>query len=62
MGKGKFDFVSKVRTVKELKEWLVQFPDSAYIYAYSGEGTGIVVKLDKELGWLETAEYYAEVL
>ena len=51
----KFDYREKKRTVKELIEWLKQFPEDAYVYAYSGECTGIaVVKQDEELGWLET--------
>jgi len=59
----RFDNNSKVRTVKEVIKWLEQFPEDAFVYAYSGEGTGIVVTsrkasrgIHEEIGWLATAE------
>jgi len=64
----RFDYRDKKRTVKELIEWLKQFPEDAHVYAYSGECTGVCVveeqpDLDgkfQELGWLETIEPWSE--
>jgi len=61
----RFDYEDRKRTVKEVIEWLKQFPEDAYVYAYSGECTGIAVVsaqpehgsiVRKELGWMETSE------
>lgn len=46
-------------TVAEVREWLKQFPDDAFIYAYEGESTCIVAR-DKDdneqLGYLDACE------
>lgn len=51
--------ISDKKTVKEVMEWLKQFPENAIVYAYEGEFCGFVVVKDipgkfHELGSIET--------
>jgi hypothetical protein len=54
-----------MRQVKQLKEFLEQFPDDAFVYGYEGatasEGIGVVVvdreeHPQEELGFFETPQ------
>lgn len=40
-------------TVKLLREILAKFPDNARCHAYEGEGTGIVISLAGEYGFID---------